>query len=85
MVGTGSLEKECQKLIEEYQLETNVQMVGFQKNPYVYMLQSKISIIPSKWEGFGLVALEAMAFGCPVVAANVGGLKEIVAETFKTL
>ncbi|PVE53447.1 hypothetical protein DC429_12375 [Arthrobacter sp. TPD3018] len=36
--------------------------------------------IPSRWEGFGLVALEAMCGGCAVVASDVGGLREIVVD-----
>lgn len=36
--------------------------------------------VPSRWEGFGLVALEAMCGGCAVVASDVGGLREIVVD-----
>lgn len=39
-----------------------------------------VVVIPSRWEGFGLVALEAMRAGCAVVASSVGGLPEIVVE-----
>jgi glycosyltransferase involved in cell wall biosynthesis len=39
-----------------------------------------VVVIPSRWEGFGLVALEAMRGGCAVVASAVGGLREIVVE-----
>jgi glycogen synthase len=39
---------------------------------------SDITVIPSLYEPFGIVALEAMAAGCPLVVSDVGGLKEIV-------
>ncbi len=35
-------------------------------------------VVPSIYEPFGLVALEAMAHGCPCVAADTGGLREVV-------
>jgi 1,4-alpha-glucan branching enzyme len=36
------------------------------------------AVVPSLYEPFGIVALEAMAAGCPVVVAEVGGLREVV-------
>lgn len=39
-----------------------------------------VVVVPSRWEGFGLVALEAMRGGCAVVASAVGGLREIVVD-----
>ena len=41
---------------------------------------SDVFILPSTYEGFGLVALEAHAFGLPVIASNVGGIPEIVED-----
>jgi len=39
-----------------------------------------VVVVPSRWEGFGLVALEAMRGSCAVVASDVGGLREIVVD-----
>ena len=39
---------------------------------------SDVCLVPSVYEPFGLVALEAMAAGCPVVVAATGGLRELV-------
>jgi len=55
----------------------------FGKAPSIYSLahiSSDVFACPSRWEPFGIMGLEAMATGNPVVATNVGGLKEIVVD-----
>src|SRR5690606_9841845 len=54
----------------------NVRTVGWRpKNELASFYRSAdILVVPSRWEGFGLVAAEAMSLGCPVIASNVGGL-----------
>jgi glycosyltransferase involved in cell wall biosynthesis len=69
------LGSECLKLIGKLGLADNIKMVGFQHNPYIYMNQTKILVAPSKFEGFGMAAVEAMAFGKPVLTSKVGGFK----------
>ncbi|MCG5237490.1 glycosyltransferase [Xanthobacter oligotrophicus] len=44
------------------------------------MKSCDVLVVPSRWEGFGLVAIEAMRLGVPVVASAVGGLREILGE-----
>ena len=78
MVGTGELRTEVENKIAELKLQKNVTLYGFRKNPYGLLQMSKIMCMPSQWEGFGLAAVEAMAFGKPVIASPVGGLQKIV-------
>ena len=80
MVGTGPLKFECEKKIANYGLQNNVKMVGFDSNPYKYMNSAKIIIMPSIYEGFGLVAVEAMILGKVVLASPVGGLVDILGD-----
>jgi len=41
---------------------------------------ARVVVIPSRFEGFGLAALEALALGCPVIATNAGGLPEVLGD-----
>lgn len=77
-VGKGELEDECKITIDKKNLNNTIKFVGFQKNPYKYMAQSKMFMLTSDWEGFGLVAFEAMTLGLPCVVSNVGGLNMMV-------
>lgn len=81
MIGAGEMEAECRQEIQRLHLEDYIEMVGFKRNPYVYLENARVLCMTSKWEGFGLVALEAMALGKPVVVSDVGGLHEIVTES----
>lgn len=78
IVGDGYLFDTLKQKTIDLKLENNIEFCGFQSNPYRYLNNSKIFCLTSKWEGYGLVAFEALSLGLPVVASNVGGLKDIV-------
>lgn len=80
MVGNGELEEDVENYIDSHNLENIIEKLGFQENPYPYLKNSKLLVMPSAWEGFGLVAVEAMILGKPVVCSGAGGLKNIVTE-----
>lgn len=80
MIGDGDLKNECQELINEYKLNKYVKLLGFVSNPFPIIKNCKIGIMPSKWEGFGLTAIEGMIIGKPVLNSGAGGLKEIFSE-----
>lgn len=70
------------ELREEYQLEDMVTFLGKRSQdslPYYYSAAEMV-IMPSHYESFGMVALEAMACGTPVIASMVGGLIQLVED-----
>ena len=77
-VGSGDLEAQMREKIISENLSENIDMVGFKTNPYPYIFNSKIGILTSKWEGFGLGVLESMLMSKPIVATPVGGLPKLV-------
>lgn len=80
IVGEGSLRNMIERKIVDLGLENCVRCVGVQTDmPAVYK-QSDIVVMPSLWEGFGLVAIEAMAAGRPVIASNIDGLRELITK-----
>ena len=57
-----------------------VHFAGFLPNPHPYFKHADLFVLPSRWEGFGLVAIEALAVGTPVVATDCpGAVREILA------
>lgn len=78
MLGDGELRQECENKIKELELENNIILKGFVNEPYTYMAKSKIFCLTSDWEGYGLVAFEAMSIGLPCIVSKVGGLVNIV-------
>ena len=78
MIGDGELRNEVEKYIEENNLKENITLAGFQKNPYQFVKNAKLLLMPSEYEGFGLAAVESLSLGKPVVCSGVGGLKNVV-------
>ena len=78
MIGDGELKTQCIDEIKKLKLENNIVLAGFVKNPYEEMVKAKVFCLTSQWEGFGLVAFEALTLGLPAVVSNVGGLGSIV-------
>lgn len=76
-------EKErLEKTVKNYELDNVVFIgpVGFGEDLFEYYRQADIFVLPSFVEGTPRVLIEAMAFGLPIVATNVGGVPDVISE-----
>ena len=81
VVGRGSLDAELRER-SEHVAPHRVTFHGFVRGPEVRRLyeQCDVVVVPSRYESFSLVVLEAMAAGRPVIATAVGGIPELVKD-----
>ncbi len=80
IVGSGYMKEQLWEIVKSMNLEHKVLFAGFLEDEILLKLQkyADVSIVPSLFEPFGIVALEAMAAGSPTVVSDTGGLSEIV-------
>ena len=83
VVGEGYLQKDLIKLSKSLGVNGNVRWLG--KTEYINDFLSKINlfILPSKYEGFGLVLLEAMVAMKPIIAANNSAIPEVLGKSYE--
>jgi glycogen synthase len=80
VAGRGSSAEEISALARKLGIERHVQVLGAVDDSERDRLfaTAKIQVMPSRFEGFGLAAAEAMAAGVPLIASNAGSLPEVV-------
>jgi glycogen(starch) synthase len=82
VAGSGTHEAELRRQAEELGLMEHGTFLGWIGDDVLHSLYriSDLTVVPSIYEPFGLVALEAMASGCPCIVADTGGLREVVPD-----
>jgi glycosyltransferase involved in cell wall biosynthesis len=80
IAGRGPLEPALRALVKELQVDDAVRFLGYVAPIQRAIEESAIVVVPSMGEGFGMVALEAMERARPVIAAEIGGLGELVED-----
>ena len=78
IVGDGNQKKELIKFIKKKKISSKVNLIDWNNNLNHYYKQSKILILPSLYEGFGNVLIEALNYRLPCIATNNDGPKEIL-------
>ena len=80
IVGEGDEESLYRAKINEYKLEDRILLHPFTNNIQTYYSQAQVYVLSSRWEGFGLVLVEAMAHGLPVISSDLPTSKEIMGD-----
>jgi glycogen(starch) synthase len=80
VAGSGTHEPELRRQAEQLGLMGHGTFLGWIGDDVLHSLYriADLTVVPSIYEPFGLVALEAMASGCPCIVADTGGLREVV-------
>ncbi len=81
IIGEGSEENTLRELIRRHSLDDRIHIHPFTKNIQEYYSNAGIYVLSSRWEGFGLVMVEAMAHGLPVISSDIPSSLEVLKET----
>ncbi len=81
LMGKGRGKEKLEKLCRELGLENDVEFAGYKENPFPFLAGADLFVQPSRYEGFGMALLEALALGIPVVATDCpSGPREILQD-----
>jgi len=78
IVGEGYLRKELEKLIDKYNLQNIVKLLGLRNDVPKFLNKSHCFVMPSLWEGLPISLLEAGASKLPVIVTPVGSITELI-------
>lgn len=80
IVGEGPEEELYRKKIVQYKLDNRIHIHPFTDNIQTFYAQAQVYVLSSRWEGFGLVLVEAMAHGLPIVSSDLPTSLEIMGD-----
>lgn len=80
IVGDGSEKDQFAQMITKNGLEKRIHLHPFTKEIQAYYSSASVYVLSSRWEGFGLVMVEAMAHGLPVISSDLPSSKEILGD-----
>lgn len=80
IAGEGSQKKLLQTMILDLDLSEKVSLVGLKKNIGEFLSAADAFVLPSLWEGLGIVILEAGYYGLPIVASDIPSICEVISE-----
>ncbi len=80
IVGKGPLKDDLLELSKELKVDNIISFEGEKENPEPYFKNADIFVLPSVFEGLGIVLLEAFKYKVPVIASNIDGPSELIED-----
>mgnify|MGYP001039481408 CR=1 FL=1 len=80
LIGEGPDEAEIKELSIKLGIDSNIEWLGWQENPWEIIDEASLLVLSSDYEGFGLVLVEALSSGIPVVSTSCSGPLDIVED-----
>lgn len=82
IIGDGDQKEYIANFVKKYNLTNEVKLYGFQKDVVPILKSIDVLLLPSLFEGFPMIILEALCSGTPVIASNVNGVPEIIKNSY---
>ena len=81
LIGDGSERSNLEQMVHTFGLCEHVTFWGFQSNPYPYMSEADLIVVPSRYEGLSTVVTESLILGKPVVTTPCSGMRELLGDS----
>lgn len=81
ILGEGSERQALEEQIRQHGLNADVELMGFQSNPYPYLKAADLVVCSSRYEGFSTAVTEALILGKPVVTTPCTGMDELLGDS----
>ncbi len=78
ILGEGSERAYLEQIIREFGLEKQIDLLGFQENPYAWLAAADVFVCSSRAEGYSLAIAESMILGLPVLSVDCAGPNELL-------
>ena len=85
ILGEGEDRKKLSELISQLEIAKSVTLPGRSEDVHEFLNKLDVFVLSSRYEGFGLVLLEAMQSNVPILCTNISALPEVVGENFPGL
>ncbi len=77
-VGEGETMQSCKNLVKSLDLKDNIEFLGFKDDVTKELIENDVCLLITHYEGLPISIIEAMSYGLPIIASDVGGNRELV-------